>query len=82
MAARFGVRVGLGVDVGVEVSVGIDVFVEVGLGVDVLVGTGGATAEQADENKSIHMTMDDRAGCVLLRGIYPPESAASVKPEL
>ena len=81
MAARFGVRVGLGVEVDVEVFVGTVVFVDVGLGVEVLVGGGGATVEQAVENKRSQININDGAGRVLLRCIYPPCMASS-KPEL
>ena len=60
-------------DVGTSVFVGTTVFVEVGLGVDVLVGGGGATVAQADKNKSNQIMMNDGAGSVLLRDIYPRE---------
>jgi hypothetical protein len=72
VAARFGVLVGLGVEVGLSVAVGVAIFVAVGSGVDVLVGTGGADVEQAETRKSITRILMNKGSDVVLRCIYPP----------
>jgi hypothetical protein len=72
VAARFGVLVGLGVDVGLTVAVGVAVFVAVGWGVEVLVGAGGANVEQEEKSKRITRILTDRIDDVVLRCIYSP----------
>jgi hypothetical protein len=72
VAARFGVLVGLGVDVGLSVAVGVAVFVAVGWGVEVFVGAGGANVLQEEMRRSIMRILMIKVSDVVLRCIYPP----------